>query len=188
MRLRGTAGTSFRAPALYELFLNDQTGFLSQLSVDPCIRYDQKDDEGNFKVNDTVRANCAADGILGNYTGNGSSAEVITGGGLDLKPETSYATTLGFVLTPPNLGFKFAVDWWKIKIAQQITANGAAVVGACYNSQAFRSQAGFCDDFVRDRIATTSPRSTAATATSRPSRKPASTSRPTSSTSSITAP
>lgn len=149
-RVRGTAGTSFRAPALYELYLNDQTGYLNQTSVDPCIRYNQLGPDGDFKVNATIRANCAADGVPGDYTGNNPSALITTGGGLDLKPETSYATTLGFVLTPPNTGFKFAMDFWKIKISDQITSNGAAVIAACYNSVQFRSQPGFCDDFTRD--------------------------------------
>lgn len=149
-RLRGTAGTSFRAPALYELFLNDQTGYLSQLGVDPCINYNQLGADGEFKVNATVRANCAADGVPGNYAGNNPSARVTTGGGMGLKPETSYATTLGFVITPPSSGFKMAIDIWKIKISDQITSNGGAVVGACYGSVQFRSQPGFCDLFTRD--------------------------------------
>jgi iron complex outermembrane receptor protein len=155
-RVRGTAGTSFRAPALYELFLNDQTSYLDQLAVDPCINYDKIGADGEFAVNSTIRANCAADGVPGDYTGNGSSAVITTGGGLDLEPETSYATTLGFVLTPPNTGFKFAMDVWKTKISNQISSNGAAVVGACYGSVQFRSQPGFCDNFVRDMDPTSS--------------------------------
>src|SRR3546814_19052724 len=38
LRFRGTWGTSFRAPALFELFLQDQTGFLGQSDIDPCIQ------------------------------------------------------------------------------------------------------------------------------------------------------
>jgi iron complex outermembrane receptor protein len=149
-RIRGTAGTSFRAPALYELYLNNQTGYLSQLSVDPCINYGQIGADGEYTHNATIRANCAADGISPTYSGVGSSAVITTGGGLDLKPETSYATTLGFVLTPPDTGFKFAMDIWKTKISDQITSNGGAVVGACYGSVQFRSQPGFCDLFTRN--------------------------------------
>lgn len=157
-RVRGTAGTSFRAPALYELFLHDETSYLGQTSVDPCLNYGEIGDDGEYKTNATIRANCAADGVPNNYTGaQTSSATILTGGGLDLEPETSYATTLGFVLTPPNTGFKFAMDVWKTKISDQITANGASVVAACYNSVQFRSQPGFCDDFVRDTDPT-SPR------------------------------
>jgi iron complex outermembrane receptor protein len=149
-RIRGTAGTSFRAPALYELYLKDETSYLGQTNVDPCIRYDELTETGEYKTNSTVRANCAADGVPGDYTGSNPSALITTGGGLDLKPETSYATTLGFVLTPPDTGFKFAMDIWKTKISDQITSNGAAVVAACYNSVQFRSQPGFCDNFTRD--------------------------------------
>ena len=36
LRLRGTYGTSFRAPDLFEQFLGNETGFLGYL-VDPCI-------------------------------------------------------------------------------------------------------------------------------------------------------
>ncbi len=155
-RIRGTAGTSFRAPALYELFLNDETSFLGQLSVDPCINYDKIGADGEYAANATIRANCAADGVPGDYTGNGASALITTGGGRDLEPETSYATTLGFVLTPPSTGFKFAMDVWKTKISNQISSNGAAVVGACYGSVQFRSQPGFCDKFERDLDPTSS--------------------------------
>src|SRR5690606_14645780 len=35
-RVRATRGTSYRAPGLYELYLGNQTAFLSQLSIDPC--------------------------------------------------------------------------------------------------------------------------------------------------------
>src|SRR3546814_13123431 len=38
LRFRGTWGTSFRAPALFELFLQDQTGVLGQSDIDPCIQ------------------------------------------------------------------------------------------------------------------------------------------------------
>ncbi len=36
-RLSGTIGSSFRAPALFELFLADQTSFVSQRTIDPCV-------------------------------------------------------------------------------------------------------------------------------------------------------
>ncbi|MDV6329810.1 TonB-dependent receptor plug domain-containing protein [Asticcacaulis sp. 201] len=149
-RIRGTACTSFRAPALYELYLNNQTGYLGQTNVDPCINYGLLGPDGEFKTNATIRANCAADGIPSNYTGNGPSAKVTTGGGKYLEPETSYATTLGFVVTPPNTGFKLAIDFWKTKISNQITSSGSSVVGACYARPEFRSEPGFCDLFKRN--------------------------------------
>jgi hypothetical protein len=56
MKIRASDGTSFRAPALYELYLANQTSFLGQTSVDPCIRYEDSS-------NEFIRANCAAAGI-----------------------------------------------------------------------------------------------------------------------------
>mgnify|MGYP000712387472 CR=1 FL=1 len=38
-RFRATQGTSFRTPALYELYLADQTSFIGQRFIDPCINW-----------------------------------------------------------------------------------------------------------------------------------------------------
>src|SRR5690606_8675204 len=62
LRLRGTVGTSFRAPGLYELYLGDQTGFLAQTAIDPCVLWGESD-------NTNLRANCAAAGIPADYNG-----------------------------------------------------------------------------------------------------------------------
>ncbi|UDF05180.1 TonB-dependent receptor domain-containing protein [Asticcacaulis sp. AND118] len=147
-RIRATHGTSFRAPALYELYLKDQSGFLSQASVDPCINWGATGEGGQPVKSQQVRENCAADGIDPDFSGGSSSAEIFTGGGLDLKPETSQATTFGFVLTPPETGFKLAVDFWKIKVEEQISASGSAVVGACYSAFDFPTNR-FCSLFER---------------------------------------
>ncbi|CAL4867145.1 Vitamin B12 transporter BtuB [Asticcacaulis sp. MM231] len=149
LRLRATNGTSFRAPGLFELFLNRQTSFLAQNQVDPCINYGLQDEEGNYyNTNTTLRANCAADGLPTDYAGAGASATIITSGGLNLEPEKSQATSFGFVLTPPETGFKFAVDFWRIQVEDQILST-TSVVSQCYYSDAFRSRPGFCDLFTR---------------------------------------
>ncbi|OYU73895.1 MAG: hypothetical protein CFE32_19540, partial [Alphaproteobacteria bacterium PA3] len=54
------AGTSYRAPALFELFLGDQTGFLGQTSIDPCINHD-------LSNNAILKSRCLAAGIPGDY-------------------------------------------------------------------------------------------------------------------------
>lgn len=90
-RFRTTYGTSFRAPALFELFLQDETGFLSQTAVDTCVNWA---DSNNLNV----RANCAAAGVPDTYSGRGSSALITTsGGGSSLKPETSDTFTAGLI-------------------------------------------------------------------------------------------
>jgi len=57
---RSTAGTSYRAPALFELFLGNETSFVGQLSIDPCINWGES-------TNDRIRENCAAEGIPPDY-------------------------------------------------------------------------------------------------------------------------
>jgi len=136
LRLRATYGTSFRSPALFEEFLADESGFLGQ-GIDPCIRYDQSD-------NAEVKANCAAQGIPGDYNGAGPSVESFSGGGVGhLEPETSKALTLSAIFTPDGWlwsggQFSFAVDYVNINVKNQITQlGGANILTGCYTSDSF---------------------------------------------------
>jgi iron complex outermembrane receptor protein len=146
VRLRSTYGTSFRAPALYELYLEDQTSFLSQQAVDPCIRWGDPDSPAR----DVIQRNCQAAGITDPlFPGGSTSALVVTGGGLGrLKPEDSKSLSVGLVLTPPEWGLNVAVDYFDIKVDNQVTRLAAAVVGACYAFEPFPTP-GFCDLFTR---------------------------------------
>lgn len=147
LRFRGTYGTSFRSPALYELYLEDQVGFLGQTSIDPCINWGDPD----FPKPQVIQDNCAADGIPPDYDGTGtSSAQIITGGGLGvLRPEESDALTVGVVLTPPGTGFSIAVDYWDIDVRDQVSSSSASIVGACYAQADFTPGEGFCSLFER---------------------------------------
>jgi iron complex outermembrane receptor protein len=148
VRLRSTFGTSFRAPALYELYLADQTSFLSQTSVDPCIRWGDPDAPKSA----TIQRNCQADGVTDPlFTGGSFSAQILTGGGLGrLNPEDSESLSVGIVLTPADWGLNIAVDYFEIEVNDQIGSFAGGAVGACYASEAFRSQPGFCDLFTRE--------------------------------------
>ncbi len=142
VRLRATNGTSYRAPGLYELFLGDQTAFVGQLAIDPCI------DWGNSN-NPNIRRNCEAAGIPANYTGAGSSATIVSGGGFGVvRPETSKAFTAGIVFTPEIAGFSASVDYFKIRVIDQIDQlGGASIVGSCYALPVFPN--AFCNLFDR---------------------------------------
>ena len=136
MRLRATYGTSFRSPALFEEFLADETGFVGQ-NVDPCIRYDQQD-------NAEIAANCASQGIPGDYFPTAGSFQSFSGGGVGhLEPETSKALTLSAIFTPDAWiwsggQFSFAVDYIDINVKNQITQLGAAnILAGCYTSDNF---------------------------------------------------
>jgi iron complex outermembrane receptor protein len=141
-RVRGTYGTSYRAPALYELFLGDQTVFLGQTAIDPCIDY------GNSS-NQNLIANCAAEGIPADYTGGGSSATIITGGGAGiLEAETSKAQTFGVIFTPTFANLNIAVDYFEIEVNDQVAQLGAgSILGGCYTAQNFPNE--FCNLFTR---------------------------------------
>lgn len=147
VRIRSTYGTSFRAPALYELYLANQISFLSQTQVDPCIRWGDPDAPKSA----TIQANCQADGITNPlFNGGTVSAEILTGGGLgSLEPEDSDSLSVGLVLTPADWGLNVAIDYFDIEVNNQIGSFAGGAVGACYASDAFRSQPGFCDLFTR---------------------------------------
>lgn len=142
LRVRSSYGTSFRAPALFELFLEDQTGFVSQLGIDPCI------DWGN-STNANIRANCAAAGVPDTFAGGASSALVITsGGGELLAPETGETFTAGVILTPTFADLNIALDYYEVEITDQITSLSAAqIVGGCYATSVYPND--FCDLFER---------------------------------------
>ncbi|MFN4185682.1 MAG: TonB-dependent receptor domain-containing protein [Hyphomonas sp.] len=142
LRARTSYGTSYRAPALFELFLEDQTGFLNQTAIDPCIDWGQKQ-------NANIRANCAAAGIPDNYAGAAGSALVITsGGGEDLRPETGDTFTVGLILTPTGIDLNIALDYYEIEIKDQITSlTGGQIVGGCYGTTTYPND--FCSLFER---------------------------------------
>ena len=142
-RVRLSQGTSFRAPALYELYLANQTSFLGQTAVDPCI------DWGN-STNPRIQANCAAAGVPFDYTGLGSSALIITGGGLGvLEPETAEARTLGVIWTPAFIDMSVAIDYFEIDVDNEVRTFGAGnILYQCYNATDYPTNP-FCSLFTR---------------------------------------
>ncbi|HYD45574.1 MAG TPA: TonB-dependent receptor, partial [Phenylobacterium sp.] len=148
LRFRATYGTSFRAPALFERFLGDQGGFQGQTVVDPCIRYAPP--EGGGVANPNIAANCASQGIPGDYAAIGSSsASIVTGGGENLQPEESKAMSLSLIWTPSFADLSVSVDYFEIEVDNQVASQSTAVVGQCYASADFPNNP-FCDLFTRD--------------------------------------
>ncbi len=139
LRFRGSLGTSYRAPGLYELYLGDQTGFVGQLGLDPCILWGES-------TNEFIRANCAAAGIPDDYDASGtSSATIHSGGGAGfLKPETSRAKSAGFVWTPDWGNFNLALDYFDYEIRGQIAELGeGSILFGCYGAEVFPNH--FCE-------------------------------------------
>lgn len=138
-RLRSSTGTSFRAPALYELYLANQTSFLGQLAIDPCINWENS---GNANL----QTNCQAAGVPMGYTGAGSSSALITAGGGAgiLDSETARANTVGLIWTPEWSRFSIALDYFDIVVNDQVRQFGAAgILNQCYTSANFATEP-FC--------------------------------------------
>lgn len=158
VRFRGSYGTSYRAPALFEQFLADETSFISQGRIDPCIGWSGGVAAGT--TSQRVADNCAADGIPGNYGGGAITATIFSSGGLgQLKAETSKAKTLGIVLSPrfaflPNTKLQLSADYFDIRVKGEISQLGAAnILFGCYDSNNFATEP-LCQLFTRGQNTT----------------------------------
>ena len=131
LRTRGTYGTSFRAPDLFEQFLANQTGFV-QGFVDPCIEYGS-----TYDPDDIVYQNCAAEGLPPDLGASGApSVRNIIGGNPDLQAETSDSWTAGIVLQPEELGISLAYTWWELDLENSVADPSTSyILGVCYGSQ-----------------------------------------------------
>ena len=147
-RLRATQGTSFRTPALYELYLSDQTGYLSQREVDPCIEWGDALAQGN--IPQRVADNCLADGLPADFEGGEISAKVFNAGGYGvLEAETSTSRTVGLVWQPDFADLSMSVDYFDIEVEDEVDLLGAQnIVFGCYNSEFFSTDP-LCDLFDR---------------------------------------
>jgi iron complex outermembrane receptor protein len=139
--LRGSYGTSFRGPNLFELFLADQTSF--QFLADPCQEYANATDPN-------VAANCASLGIPDDYRPLVFDTEVSQGGAIlpdgttTIRPETSDSWSAGLLLTPAETGLAVAVEYFEIDVKDEIDSLGAQqIVNACYSDVDFPDNA-FC--------------------------------------------
>jgi len=151
--LRASQGTSFRSPALFELYLANQSSFTGQRAIDPCINWGTALTNGS--ISQRLADNCAADGIADDFAGGAISATVYQGGGAGvLEAETSEANTVGIVWTPDfgNDQFSISLDYFDYLIEGQVTTLSAAtIVGRCYASEFFPTDP-LCAQFDRDPI------------------------------------
>ncbi|RUO75155.1 TonB-dependent receptor [Pseudidiomarina sediminum] len=148
LRVRASRGTSFRSPALFELYLGDQSSFFDQRS-DPCWNWAERVENGT--INPTVLENCQADGIPGDYAQDFGSGTAYTGGGAgSLKAETSVYEGVGVVWTSPENTFAASVDYYKVTIENQVDdITGVDILNQCYLSENFEDEP-FCDRFTRN--------------------------------------
>jgi iron complex outermembrane receptor protein len=162
--LRFTHGTSFRAPNVREVFLQDQTGF--QFVADPCvIPNEARDLNGNYVPEadtreDYVLQNCFNSGVDPTALDDGPSSvgtysvEIARGGTPDLLAETSASTTWGFAFEQPwfeAFDMTFGMTWYDIDIDDTIVEpTSQFLVNDCYNDPQLDST--FCDNLERDQL------------------------------------
>lgn len=170
--LRGTKGTSYRAPNLRERFLEGTTGF--NTVSDPCVVPDEArisdaldpsapdSYDASLETRDQAVLNaCSADGIDPTSLGLGqngtekftasTSAEVVTGGNLMLVEETSTAKTFGFIFEQPfseEFDLTFSLTKFDIEITNSIAEPSAAYsIDQCYSQD---GNDAFCTRIGRD--------------------------------------
>ena len=149
LSLRGTYGTSYRAPALFEQFVGATSGFIAG-SNDPCS-------ELSGTSNPARITNCTSEG-LANFIQT-QSVKVVTSGGADagLRAETSDNLTVGAIFQPTLPSgwgdLSFAVDYYEIQVDDGVSRIGSGnILSTCYNSSAsdFAADAGYCALIARD--------------------------------------
>jgi iron complex outermembrane recepter protein len=151
--LRGSYGTSYRAPALAEQFLGATSGFLSSAS-DPC---DDLPAPGDQNPNEQIiAANCAAIGLPADFTQT-SGITVLRVGGAEagLEAETSTNWSVGGVINPPlpaSVGqLSLSLDYFSIKVENGVQdLAGGTILNRCYTDPNFDPTAGFCRFVTRD--------------------------------------
>lgn len=166
LTVRGSRGTSFRAPNLREQFFKGATGFVSGFS-DPCIVPAVANVGGVYDPSldtrtPTTLANCVAAGVDPTSLGlaGSSSLEVLTGGTTLLDAETSRTFTVGGVIDVPfaELGmgdsFRAQLSVTHFDILVRNTVEEPSVnflFGDCFSDPAkpFPSSA-FCNRITRD--------------------------------------
>jgi len=141
LRLRGTRGTSFRAPDLYEQFLANQTGFVSYLN-DPCVNYGDQ-----YDPDDIVYQNCQSQGLPPDHLNEGGAGITnVVGGNPNLAAETSDAWTAGVILQfepLDQLGLSLALTWYEIELANSVASPSTGyILNTCYTSSGLSS--AFC--------------------------------------------
>jgi len=158
LRLRGTAGTTFRAPNLREQFLADQAGVIAGTN-DPCVVpsvaivggvYDPNSDPRSARVLD----NCIQDGT--DPTALGIQAGVLiptrTGGSDDISAETSDSYTVGFVVSQEftdAFDLDFSVTYFDIEIENTVEElDPEVILSRCYNDED-NLQSPFCNRIMR---------------------------------------
>ncbi len=158
--IRGTVGTSYRAPNLRENFLLGQSGFNGL--YDPCVIPDEARDplSGGYNplLDDRepeVMANCLANGAnpttLDNNGINVYSTEINAGGAVDIREEKSESMSAGLTWEQPffqSFDMIIGATYYEIEIRDEIIEPSAQfIINDCYYD--LEGDSPFCSRIVR---------------------------------------
>lgn len=145
VRFRGSYGTAFRAPNLYEQFVADQSGFYPA-GADPCDDFASKSAPGQplydncfSQVGDFLNQDTDGDGTFDNWVATGGP-QVITQGGRDrIKAETSRSFGFGVVITAPEriADLSLAIDYFNVRVDDQVSLLNTSILDFCYEADDF---------------------------------------------------
>jgi len=144
-RFRANVGTSFRTPALFELYRKNFHEFPGQRTNDPCHLWGEGLENGD--ITEKMATNCAAEGIPDDINSL-LAMDVITGGGAAvLDAETAESRTAGLVFTGGS--FRMSVDYWEVEIEDQVDIfSYNDILDGCYGSDTFPNDQ-LCSLFTR---------------------------------------
>lgn len=153
IRFRAGYGTSFRSPALFELFVQAESSSRWQRDIDPCYLWGDGLNDGN--ITQRQADNCASQGIPDDSNPS-ISADILAQGGFGvLDAETSTSKTLGVIWTPDFADLRLSVDYFNIEVRGEIDQFGAEnILWECYDSENFPNDP-LCDLF--DRLSPSDP-------------------------------
>ena len=145
LRIRGTFGTTFRAPDLRALFLAGTVGTIGG-GNDPCLVPTVANNGGVYDPTQDTRAqvvldNCVADGVDPTALGLLATTGIPTnsGGNPNLAPETSESYTAGFVFRQPwtdQFDLDLSVTYFNIDVEDRILPTSATdILSRCYNDE-----------------------------------------------------
>lgn len=132
--VRASLSEGFRTPGIGTLFAPRANS--AESYSDPCENYG-----GNASASATLKANCAADGLAGDWAPLTDQAGAWVGGNPDIGPEKSESLSVGVVYSPEFIeNFSMTLDYYDIEITEVIGSLGMGTIATeCYNSENFSS-------------------------------------------------
>jgi outer membrane receptor protein involved in Fe transport len=131
VKVRGSYNRATRAPSIQELFQPVQEGFPS--FQDPCWNGSAQRTGPNAAQ---VNALCAAQGAPANFPIGNAQVRALTGGNVNLDPESADTYTFGVTWQPvlETHQLRASVDYFRYRLTDTIgTVGASSIISRCFN-------------------------------------------------------